>query len=172
MPSYSPFDVTSRGGVITYAMGAPRGIVNAQAVAASNNEMWGVRFEPTVGNGTWRFNVPNLPGYTGGDVTIRMYWTSAFSGDVNEQAVWDLGYFFPVEGTVLGSFADIRQSVAMETYAFDTFRSTDFILPSANVVAASPALFLRVQRTLGVAGVEFDNGIYVHFLTAYYGGSL
>jgi hypothetical protein len=159
-------------GTIELPLGAPRGIVNATAVAASNNEMWGVRFDVGGADGAWRFNVPNLPGYSGGDVVVRVYWTSAFSGDPNEDAVWDLGYYFARAGVALVAFTNVQQTVDMETYAFDTVRYTDFAIPAASVAPTADFLCLRVMRRLGIAAVEFDNGIYVHFLKALYTGLL
>ncbi len=159
-------------GTIDLPFGAPRGIISAgNPVSASNNEMWGVRFD-SGSDGSWRFNVPNLPGYSGGDVTIRAYWTSADAGAVNEKAVWDMGYYFPRVGVALGVFVDVRMTVDMATYVVDTVYSTDFVIPAASIVPTADLLCLRVYRRWAVAPVEFPHGIYMHFFKALYTGLL
>ena len=159
-------------GLIEMPIGAPRGIVNATAVAASNNEMWGVRFDVGGADGAWRFQSPNFAGYSGGDVIVRVYWTSAFSGAVNEKAVWDLGYHFCRAGVALGVFTNVQAIVDMETYAFDTVRYIDFTIPSAGVQPTADYLSLRMMRRLGITPTEFPNGIYVHYFKAFYTGLL
>ncbi len=134
--------------------------------------MWGVRFEPAAGDGAWRFNVPNLPGYSSGDVIIRAYWTSAFSGDVNEKVVWEMGYYFPRVGVALGAFTNVQMTVDMETYTFDTVRNTDFVIPAASVVPTADFLCMRMMRCLAITPVEFPEGVYMHYFKALYAGIL
>lgn len=150
---------------------------SGQTTRSWNNDLAAIRFDhygsPTSGDhGIQRMPAPQIYGYTGGDVTFRVYYSLASSGDVGDAAKFRLAVAQLNQGETLPADYDNKYItlVDLENITFDTLQYFEFVIPAADWDVTKEKIFLQLERmnsdaqdTFSAATEgEFDHRVYVH----------
>ena len=145
--------------------------VNGDAISSHNNELGGRRYDDAAVKYS-RHIADNIPGYTGGDVIMRMHVSFASSGGVGEKLHFDIAYGWLEEnGAQFSTTAydyDVDFEPDVEGLLWDRIHILELTIPSARVSNTAKFIGIRIARDATHINDTLVSNIYLHKLELAY----